>query len=95
MGKSGKVKVSVFLDPELARAVKVQAARQGVGVSELVGKMFICAHCGEPIEDDPVVGIKLSPGTFCVRFHGNRKACRAASGADLRSTKQNGRGEKK
>jgi hypothetical protein len=85
---SEKVKVSMFLEPEVARAVKVQAARQGVGVSELVGKMFICAHCGEPIADDLVVGIKLTPGTFGVLFHANRKACRAASGADLRSTKQ-------
>lgn len=81
---SDKVKVSMFFDPDVARAVKVQAARQGVeGVSDLVRKVFLCAQCGEPITDDFVVGIKVvSPGTFGVFFHANRKACRAASGAD-------------
>ncbi len=80
---SEKVKVSMFLDPEIARAAKVQAARQGVpGVSELVRKVFMCAHCGEPITDDFVVGIKMvSPETFGVFFHANRKLCRSASGA--------------
>ena len=77
-----KVKVSLFLEPEVAKAVKVQAARQGAeGVSNLVSKCFVCAHCNEPITDDFVVGIKLvAPNTYGVFFHANRKACRAASG---------------
>jgi hypothetical protein len=84
---SEKVKVSMFLDPEVARAMKVQAAKQGTGgVSALVGKFFLCAHCGEPITDDFVVGIKaVAPGTFGVFFHKNRKACLNASGANPRA----------
>jgi len=79
----GKVKVSLFLEPEVARAVKVQAARQGAdGVSELVRNVFLCAHCGEPITDEFVVGIKMTtPGTFGVFVHANREKCRAAGGA--------------
>src|SRR5260370_403036 len=78
-----KVKVSLFLEPEVARAVKVQAARQGTeGVSGLVRKVFVCAHCAEPITDEFVVGIKMTaPGTFGVFFHANRAKCRAAGGA--------------
>lgn len=77
-----KVKVSMFLEPEVAKAVKVQAARQGAeGVSDLVSKVFVCAHCQEPITDDFVIGIKLvAPNKYGVFFHANRKACRAASG---------------
>lgn len=77
-----KVKVSLFLEPEVAKAVKVQAARQGTeGVSNLVSKVFMCAHCHEPITDDFVIGIKLvAPNEYGVFFHANRKACRAASG---------------
>jgi hypothetical protein len=38
---SKKVKVSVFVDPKIARAMKMQAARQGCkGVSEVVERMF-------------------------------------------------------
>jgi hypothetical protein len=76
-----KVKVSLFLEPDVARAVKVQAAREGAdGVSELVRRVFVCAHCREPIADDFVVGIKVvAPGTFGVFFHKNRTDCRAAS----------------
>ena len=81
---SDKVKVSMFLEPEIARAVKVQAARQGAdGVSGLVRNVFLCAHCREPITDEFVVGIKMiAPGTFGVFFHANRKECRAASGTN-------------
>lgn len=77
-----KVKMALFLEPEVAKAVKVQAARQGAeGVSDLVSKCFRCAHCGEPITDDFVVGIKLvAPNEYGVFFHANRKPCRAASG---------------
>ena len=77
-----KVKVSLFLEPEVAKAVKIQAARQGTeGVSELVSKFFLCAHCQEPITDDFVLGIKLvAPNKYGVFFHANRKTCRAASG---------------
>jgi hypothetical protein len=80
---SEKVKVSMFLEPELAKALKVQAARQGHdGVSGLVRSAFLCAHCQEPIDDDFVVGIKqVAPGKFGVLFHANRKACLAASKA--------------
>jgi hypothetical protein len=80
---SDKVKVSMFLEPEVARAVKVQAARQGVdGVSGLVQNVFLCAHCREPITDEFVVGMKMiAPGTFGVFFHADRKKCRSASGA--------------
>ena len=80
---SSKVKVSLFVEPEVAHAMKVQAARQGAeGVSKLVGRAFLCAHCGEPIMDEFVVGIKMTtPGTFGVFFHANRKECRTASGA--------------
>src|SRR2546428_205384 len=53
-----KVKVSLFVEPEVARAMKVQAARQGAeGVSKLVGSFFLCSHCGEAITDGLVVGI--------------------------------------
>jgi hypothetical protein len=83
---SDKVKVSLFLEPDVARALKVQAARQGAGgVSELVRNTYLCAHCREPITDEFVVGIKMiAPGTFGVFFHANRKECRAASGFDKR-----------
>jgi hypothetical protein len=81
-----KVKVSLFLEPEVARALKVQAARQGAGgVSEHVSNTYLCAHCREPITDEFVVGIKMiSPGTFGVFFHKNRKECFAASKAGSR-----------
>ena len=80
---NGKVKVSMFLEPEVARAVKVQAARQGQeGVSGLVRQVFRCAHCQDPINDEFVVGIKLvAPDKWGVFFHANRPDCRAASGA--------------
>jgi hypothetical protein len=77
-----KVKVSLFLEPEIAKAAKVQAARLGSeGVSNLVSKLFVCANCQEPITDDFVTGIRLTePDKYGVFFHANRKACRAASG---------------
>jgi hypothetical protein len=80
---SDKVKVSIFLEPEVARAIKVQAARQGAeGVSGLVRKVFLCAHCRQPITDDFVVGLKATaPGTFGVFFHANREECSLASKA--------------
>ena len=78
-----KVKVSLFLEPEMARALKVQAARQGTtGISELVRQTYLCAHCREPITDEFVVGIKtIDPGSFGVFFHKNRKSCFSASKA--------------
>jgi hypothetical protein len=77
-----KVKVAMFLPPEVAHAVKVQAARNGAGVSELVGNMFLCAHCREPIVDEFVVGTPklIAPYRYAVFFHKNREACLAASG---------------
>ncbi len=87
---SEKVKVSMFLEPELARAVKVQAARQGQeGVSGLVRQVFLCAHCQQPITDDFVVGIKLvAPDRWGVFFHANREECRAASGVATSKSKR-------
>jgi hypothetical protein len=79
---ANKVKVSMFLDPAVAHAVKVQAARQGAGVSELVGNFFLCAHCREPITDDFAVGTPklIGMNKYGVFFHRNREACAAASG---------------
>jgi hypothetical protein len=80
-----KVKISMFLEPELARAVKMQAASQGAGVSELIGNMFLCAHCGEAITDDFVVGLPklVAPNKYRALFHTNRPECLAASGAKV------------
>lgn len=82
---SGKVKVSMFLDPALAKAVKVQAARQGSGVSELVRNVFSCAHCGDPITDEFIVGAPklIAPDKYGVFFHRSRKECLQASGAKI------------
>lgn len=86
---AAKVKVSMFLPPGLAQAIKIQAARQGGGVSDLIGGMFTCAHCHEPISDEFVVGKpKLTePNRYAVLFHGNREACIAASGTKRASKK--------
>ena len=80
---SDKVKISVFLEPEVAKAVKVQAARQGSGVSDIVSSIFLCAHCRDPITEEFIVGIPkmITPDWYGVFFHKNRKACLAASGA--------------
>jgi hypothetical protein len=80
-----KVKVSMFLPPGVAHAIKVQAARQGGGVSDLVGGMFTCAHCREPIADDFVIGkpMLVEPNRYAVLFHKNREACVAASGTKV------------
>lgn len=77
-----KVKVAMFLPPEVAHAVKIQAARQGAGVSQLVGNMFLCAHCREPIVDEFVVGTPklIARNRYAVFFHKNRETCLAASG---------------
>jgi hypothetical protein len=66
----------------VAQAVKIQAARQGGGVSGLVGGMFTCAHCREPITDEFIVGKPklIEPNRYAVLFHKNRHACVAASG---------------
>lgn len=75
----------MFLPPDVAQALKIQAARQGGGVSELVGGLFLCAHCREPIADDFVVGKskKVEPNKFAVLYHRNREACVAASGTRI------------
>jgi hypothetical protein len=80
-----KVKVSMFLPPGVAHALKVQAARQGGGVSDLVGGMFLCAHCREPIADEFIVGKPklVEPNRYAVLFHKNRPACVAASGTRI------------
>jgi hypothetical protein len=79
---SEKIKVSLFLEPEVAKAVKIQSARIGTaGMSNIVSQCFTCAHCKEPITDDFVIGItNVSPNTFGVFFHANRNECRHASG---------------
>ena len=85
---SDKVKISAFLDPEVARAVKMQSAEQGSGVSKIVRSVFLCAHCREPITDEFIVGApKLTeqgangkPDKYGVFFHKRRKECRVASG---------------
>jgi hypothetical protein len=86
---SEKVKISVFLEPEVAKAVKVQAARQGSGVSEIVRSIFLCAHCHDPITDEFIVGTPklVAPDWYGVFFHKNRKACLTASGAGTNKSK--------
>ena len=77
-----KVKISMFLEPDLAKAVKIQAARQGAGVSEIMRSVLSCAHCREPITDEFVIGTPMlvAPGRYDVFFHKNRPECRKASG---------------
>src|SRR5258708_8317869 len=78
---SEKVKVSMFLEPDVARAVKMQAARQGAGVSEIVRNVFLCAHCREPITDDFIVGAPklIAPDKYGVFYHRKRKEYLAAT----------------
>ena len=78
-----KVKISVFLEPEVAKAVKIQAARQGAGVSQIISSIFSCAHCHGPITDEFIVGIPklIAPDWYGVFFHKNKKTCLIASGA--------------
>lgn len=78
-----KVKMSVFLEPEVARAAKTQAALQGAGVSAIVRNVFTCAHCGEPITDEFIIGTPkpVSQDRYGVFFHKHRDACLKASGA--------------
>jgi hypothetical protein len=76
-----KVKISMFLPPAVARAAKVQAARAGAGLSDLVSGIFQCAYCREPITDEFVVGTPrlVASNNYAVFFHKNREACLAAS----------------
>jgi hypothetical protein len=82
---SEKVKVSMFLEPEVAKAIKVQAARQGSGMSEIVRNVFLCAHCREPITDEFVLGAPklVDKNKYGVFFHKNRKECLNASGTKI------------
>lgn len=79
---SEKVKVSVFLEPGIVKAGKMQAAREGCGLSEIVRNVFVCAHCGEPITDEFVVGSPklIAANGYGVFFHRNRNECLEASG---------------
>ncbi|MET3109113.1 hypothetical protein AAKU58_003962 [Oxalobacteraceae bacterium GrIS 1.18] len=86
---SEKVKMSVFVESDVARAVKMQSASQGYsGISQVIRSVFLCAHCREPITDAFIVGSpKLTeqgkdgnPDKFSVFFHKNREECRIASG---------------
>jgi hypothetical protein len=77
-----KIKLSMFLEPDLAKAVKIQAARHGAGVSEIMRSVLSCAHCREPITDEFVIGepMQVAQGKYNVFFHKNRPECRKASG---------------
>ena len=83
-----KVKMSVFVESDVARAVKMQSASQGTGVSQIIRSIFLCAHCREPITDEFIVGSpKLTehgkdgnPDKYSVFFHKHREECRLASG---------------
>ena len=77
-----KMKISMFLEPGVAQAVKIQAARQGTGVSEIMRSVLSCAHCREPITDEFVIGepTLIAHGKYDVFFHKNRPTCRKASG---------------
>jgi hypothetical protein len=45
---------------------------------------MICAHCGKPITDDFVIGMKMiGSNTFQVFFHRNRPECVKASRVHL------------
>jgi len=81
-----KVKVSMFLTAPIAQAVKIRAAREGTGVSEVVANMFQCAHCREPITDDFIIGkpTLIAPNRYAVFFHKHKKECAAASGGQVR-----------
>jgi len=77
-----KTKLSMFLEPELAKAVRIQAVRQGSGVSEIMRSVLLCAHCREPITGEFVIGdpTQVAPGKYDVFFHKDRPECRKASG---------------
>ena len=77
-----KMKLSMFLEPDLAKAVKIQAARQGAGVSEIMRSVLSCAHCHEPITDEFVIGepALIAQDKYDAFFHKNRPECRKASG---------------
>jgi Family of unknown function (DUF6364) len=49
-----KTKLSLFLDPDIAKAIKIQAARHGVKVSKLIEGVFTCQTCYKPITDAPM-----------------------------------------
>lgn len=77
-----KMKLAMFLEPDFAKAVKIQAAKQGAGVSEIMRSVVSCAHCHEPITDEFVIGepTLVAQGKYDVFFHKNRPECRKASG---------------
>jgi hypothetical protein len=77
-----KMKLSMFLEPDFAKAVKIQAARQGAGVSEIMRSVVSCAHCHDPITDEFVIGepTQVAQGKYNVFFHKNKPECRKASG---------------
>jgi hypothetical protein len=81
-----KIKVSMFLTAPIAQAVKIRAAREGTGVSEVIANMFRCAHCREPITDEFIIGkpTLIASNRYAVFFHKNKKDCAAASGSQVR-----------
>jgi len=80
-----KVKVAMFLDADVAKALKVQSAWQGEGVSKLIHKVFSCAHCHQAITDEFIVGRpKLTTeDRYGVFFHANKNECVKASGTKI------------
>ena len=82
MSEEKPVKLAIFLKPEFNKAVKIQAARQGSGVSEIVRTVVTCSHCKEPITDEFIIGEpkEISQGKYDVFYHKNRPECRKASG---------------
>ena len=82
---SEKVKVALFLDADVAKALKIQSARQGEGISKLIHEVFSCAHCLKPITDEFIAGEpKPVTGTrYGIFFHANKRECVEASGTKV------------
>jgi hypothetical protein len=82
---SEKVKVAVFLDADVAKALKIQSARQGEGVSKLIHEVFSCAHCRKPITEEFIVGEPkpVTGNRYGIFFHSNNRECAVASGTKV------------
>jgi hypothetical protein len=70
-----KKKLSVFLEPELVHAAKIQVARTGGrGVSDILASIVTCAHCKKPIENEWVVAVGVE-NSFDVFYHKDIPQC--------------------
>jgi hypothetical protein len=80
-----KVKVSMFLEPALADALKKRTAKQGSGISKIMRDVFLCAHCQEPISDEFIIGSPklIATDKYGVFFHRHREECLKASGTKI------------